>query len=98
MIQSKKRKAAELYESPSYRFEWTSKLLQKIEECASENGVLEIDIPREEYNRLHVSENEEGNPGVLKHLLSENAFKRILVLDEIGGRYYLLVSSMGSCH
>lgn len=75
-------------------FDWNA-LVQKIEDCAERNAVLEIDIPKEEWMRLRVE-----SLASLKARLSENAAHRLHLIH--GGslgpdRYFLLVCHLGNC-
>ena len=74
------------------KFEWDSRQIMRIENCAKENGVLEIDLPKEEWDKLRAEE-----MASLKPLLSENAFCRLVLLEDDPDRHYLLVAHIGQC-
>jgi len=82
----------EVNEESISKFEWNSEQITKIENCAKANSVLEIDIPKNEWERLKAEE-----MASLKPLLSENAFCRLILLDGDPDRYYLLVAHVGYC-
>ncbi|MFA7201790.1 MAG: hypothetical protein WC099_02255 [Candidatus Paceibacterota bacterium] len=71
---------------------WDSQQIARIEDCAKKNGVLEIDLPKEEWDRLKAEE-----MASLKSLLSENASCRLVLLEDAPKRYYLLIAHLGSC-
>jgi len=73
-------------------FDWNSHIAE-IEKCAKENGVLEINLPKKEWERLKAEK-----LASLKSILSANAFSRLILLDDSDPeRYYLLVAHLGSC-
>jgi len=73
-------------------FDWRSHLAE-IEKYAEENWALEIDLPKDEWERLEAEEMES-----LKSMLSEGAFGRLSLQTNINPeRYFLLVAHIGSC-